>query len=276
MRERRRDAASRLAGATMHPDILRLHAEIEEEHWWFVARREVVAGLVRRTVPAGEGRVVLDLGCGTGANLGALRHDYDCVGVELDEIAVSYAAERYPEATFRCASIDEPDTWELDGPVDVCLLLDVIEHLDDDRLALENAVEALTEGGHLILTVPADPRLWSRHDEHHEHRRRYTRDSLRDVVHGLRVEPRLVTGLNARLYLPIYAWRWIQRRARPASGSRTTGDLTLPPPLLNRVLRHVFAGERARIDRALDGAARPYRSGVSLLGVFRRTGSGSA
>jgi hypothetical protein len=62
----------------MHPDILRLHAEIEEKHWWFVARRAIVGGLVRRLVPPDRGHVVLDLGCGTGANLGALRHDYDC------------------------------------------------------------------------------------------------------------------------------------------------------------------------------------------------------
>ena len=55
----------------------------------------------------------------------------------------------------------------------------MLEHLDDDRAALAELRRVVRPGGALVVTVPAHPRLWSRHDELNHHRRRYTRASLR-------------------------------------------------------------------------------------------------
>ena len=217
--------------------------------------------------------VLLDLGCGTGGNLGALRDDFTCFGVELDREAVAFATARYPECSFRVGSIYEPATWNLPGPVDVCILSDVIEHLDDDRTALENATDALKPGGYLLVIVPADPRLWSEHDEVHEHRRRYTRATLKTLVRGLPLEVRLLTALNTRLYRPIRSWRWVQGRVPLLKGSGTTGDLAMPPAPVNRLLTWVFEGERSRVRATLEGTEPPHDRGVSLLGVFTRVAS---
>lgn len=257
----------------MHPDILPLHAAIEEEHWWFVARREIVRKVLGSIMPTGGGRV-LDLGCGTGGNLGALTSEYRCTGLELDGAAVAFARSRYPDVDFHQVSIMDFESWPIRGQVDACLLMDVIEHLDDDRQAVENATRILRPGGHLLITVPADPALWSRHDEHHEHRRRYRAADLRRVLSRLPLSEMLITGFNARLYWPIKLRRSLQVRGGGRRSRGTTGDLHMPPAIVNRLLTRILAGESARIQASLRGLRRPYPRGVSLLAVLRRLPDG--
>lgn len=254
----------------MHPDILPLHAAIEDSHWWFVARRMIVGRVLRSVLPAHSGRTVQDLGCGTGGNLGALKSEYSCTGLELDGEAVQFATSRHPEVEFHEASITDFESWPKREPVDACLLMDVIEHLDDDRVAVENALRSLKPGGYLLITVPADPDLWSRHDVHHEHRRRYRPEDIRRLVSGLPISEVLITGFNSRLYWPIRVWRWLQIRVSTLQNRGTTGDLHMPPRILNCVLTRIMAGESSRVQAALGGTGPPYPRGVSLLALLRK------
>jgi len=254
----------------MHPDILPLHAAIEETHWWFVARRTIVRQILHSVLPAFSGRTLLDLGCGTGGNLGALRTEYSCTGIELDGNAVRFATNRYPEIEFHEASILDFKSWPIREPVDACILMDVIEHLDNDREAVENAIRSVKTGGYLLVTVPADPNLWSRHDEHHEHRRRYRPEDLRRLFSGLPMSEVLITGFNARLYWPIRVWRWLQIKVPGLRNRGTTGDLHMPPLVLNRLLTKVLAGESLRVQAALSGTGMPYSRGVSLLALMKK------
>lgn len=252
----------------MHPDILRLHAVIEEDHWWFVGRRRILGDVLDALVPGDEGATILDLGCGTGANIGYLSEWYRCWGLELDPEAVAYAAERYPACQFTCGSVLDLATWpELDR-IDACLLTDVIEHIEDDRTAVLNATNALAPGGHLVITVPADPRLWSKHDRDHGHYRRYTQETLAETLSGLPLRRRALTSMNARLYQPIRFWRRVQKWI-PLLESGTTGDTNLPPRLINPLLTRLFSGESSRVCRAIDGPP-TYDRGVSLLAVYQR------
>lgn len=254
----------------MNPEILPLHAAIEERHWWFVARRRMLKQLLTTVVPPGTGKRVLDLGCGTGGNLGALRSDYECAGLEIDQAAVEFARVQYPGIDVQRASVLTFDEWPDPRPVDACLMTDVIEHLDDDRGAMENAARILKPGGYLILTVPADPRLWSRHDEHHEHRRRYMPDDIRELTEGLPLTEVLIAGFNARLYWPIRIWRWIQTRVPALMNRGSTGDLHLPPPPVNRAFLWILEGEVRRMRRILKGVSAPYGRGVSLVALLMK------
>lgn len=256
---------------SMHPDILPLHAAIEAGHWWFVARRRIVRRLLVRVEPPEPNKVILDLGCGTGGNLGSLAHLYDCIGIERDPEAVRFASERYATCRFQRASIFEPEAWHLDELVDVCLIMDVLEHLDDDRTAVSNAISVLRPGGHLLITVPADPSLWSRHDRHHDHRRRYTLETLGSLLDPLPLYPRLLSYFNARLYYPIRAFRWLQNRFERIAHEGTTGNLTAQPAWVNRFLTYVFLGESVRLLSALDEPRQGYARGVSLIALYRKT-----
>ncbi len=57
-------------------------------------------------------------------------------------------------------------------------MLDVLEHIEDDREALTILYSLLERGGYAVLTVPALQVLWSIHDEVNRHYRRYSRRLL--------------------------------------------------------------------------------------------------
>src|SRR5439155_683450 len=132
----------------------------------------------RRVLPPGRLRL-LELGCGTGNVLAALA-----------EFGMAVGMETHPDlaAAARAAGLDvRPGRLPGDlvvepGWADAVLLLDVLEHLDDDVAALVTARRALRPGGLLVITVPAYRWLWSGHDVALGHRRRYTARELSRVV----------------------------------------------------------------------------------------------
>lgn len=244
----------------------KLHAEIEDRHWWFVGRRRVLRALVERLVAPG-GRII-DVGCGAGANLAALADRYECLGIDTSAEAVGLARQRFPDVDFRCGRAPD-DLGEAARAADLFLLLDVLEHVADDRALLERLLAAARVGAQLLITVPADPRLWSRHDESFGHFRRYDRQTFAALLADLPARVELVSAFNARLYWPIRAARrWSQGRAR--SWGREQTDFALPPWPANALLTALFAGERRRLLAALSRRGPGYAQGVSWMAVLRR------
>jgi SAM-dependent methyltransferase len=127
--------------------------------------------------------------------------------------------------------------------VDLVTAFDVLEHVVEDHLVVEQIARVLRPGGRVLIAVPCDMSLWSPHDDAVGHVRRYCRDSLTGVVEksGLRVE---------RL------WSWnvllrplIARHRRDSRGS----DLDDVPPLVNAALSGVVALERYLPVKSLKG-----------------------
>src|SRR5688500_17085095 len=87
---------------SMQSAQFKLHARIEERHWWFVGRRRILRAVVGEVLPPATGGVVVDVGCGTGANLAGFADDYDCVGIDTSEEAISLACQRFPKVRFIC------------------------------------------------------------------------------------------------------------------------------------------------------------------------------
>ncbi len=124
-------------------------------------------------------------------------------------------------------------------------------------------------GAHLLITVPADPSLWTIHDESFGHWRRYDAERLRASWHGLAVDERLLSPYNSRLYPIIKAVRALSRlRRRPAGAAGT--DFTVPPLPINRLLERVFAGEASALEKQIDRNQPAHARGASLLAILRR------
>lgn len=250
----------------MRDDLFDVHADIEDRHWWFVARRQILRSIADAVLPTTPASVVLDIGCGTGANAAAFTNDHQVVGLDPHAEGIAHARRRFPDATFINGSTPH-DVTDVLPNVRLALLTDVIEHLPDDFEAVSTWLAALPVGSHLLITVPADPALWSRHDEVFGHYRRYTVDRLAAVWAGLPVTCRLHSPFNSRLYPVVKAIRhW--RRMR--GGTERGDDFKIGNPTTNSALRRVFAGEAAALRRSLDGPSRPYRHGVSQIALLRR------
>jgi SAM-dependent methyltransferase len=235
----------------MDPALWEEISAVEDRHWWFTARRSIILHLVSQLAP--EGVSVLDIGCGTGFTLEALAARFDAWGVEPD---AGVRARVRNAVRDRVLGGDTRDLSALAGRTfDVVLLLDVLEHVEDDRAELSSAAHALAPGGKLVITVPANPSLWSDHDERNGHYRRYTEDSLRALLTAAGLSPTLLTHINSRLY-PLA--RLHRKRA-----SSSSAELQMPPALLNILFRRLFAGEAHHL-------ARGYSRGLSLLAVTQQ------
>jgi SAM-dependent methyltransferase len=253
----------------MRTEQFQLHAEIEERHWWFVARRRIVRQLVRRVLPPSPETTIVDVGCGTGANVAALSDRYRCVGIDRSEEAIRFARERFAAVQFVHGRAPD-DLGTTMHEARLFLLMDVLEHVEDDFAMLSELLGAARPESCFLVTVPADESLWSQHDESFGHYRRYEPGRLARLWADLPVSTVLLSYFNARMYplvRMVRAWNRLRGRASGRAGT----DFWTPPGPVNRLLEATFAGEANVLEGLLDGR-RPhgYRRGSSLIALLRR------
>lgn len=158
----------------MDPEYAQRYRQLYLRHWWWRAReRMVLSDLEALAPPEGFGDI-LDIGCGDGLLLGALRRFGRPMGLEADGDLVTDAGRAKGKITV--APFDE--RFDPGVRFGLIVMLDVLEHLDDDRAALAHVHRLLRPGGVLYVTVPAFRTLWTRHDDINQHRTRYTRRRL--------------------------------------------------------------------------------------------------
>lgn len=221
-------------------DVAAYHSmrDLQDEHWWFVGRRQFLRKLIERHGKLGQDARIFEAGCGFGGNLPLLEEFGTVAAFEYSDEARTYCAARSGIAVMPGAL---PDGVDFGGRTyDLVALLDVLEHIDDDRGSLETLGQGLAEGGRMVITVPAFQWLWSKHDELHHHKRRYSRKSLERVIRAAGLRP-LKTGYFNSLLFPLAV---IQRMATRIAGGEAVAD-ELPPKPLNRALGGIFSLESA-------------------------------
>lgn len=233
----------------------RLMARSQGQHWWFRGRRLLINALIRRYLASATTTPqLLEIGAGTGSNLGALSLFGDVTAVEPGVFAAGYLREKYPNVT--CVQAEWPAIAGSLGRFDAVLLMDVLEHLDDDALALRAVRDHVQVNGIVIVSVPAYQSMWSEHDELLWHKRRYSRSQLKALVTQSGFEVVHMSGFNWFM-LPV---AWLARRLRLGFA---TGD-TLPPAPMNRALAQVL---RFEVWVMAKGVHAPF--GLSIIAVLR-------
>jgi SAM-dependent methyltransferase len=215
--------------------------EIDSKHWWFVARRRIINTLLTYYASPSPMRL-LEIGAGTGSNLAMLQKFGSVDAVEPDNKARAVAAARSGiavQAGYLPHGVMLPD-----GAYDTILLLDVLEHIEDDLGTLKMLKSKLAPGGRLLLTVPSAPWMWSGHDVEHHHYRRYSAGQLKDVLASAGFAVRHCTHYNSLLY-PLIALMRIVGKISKKQG----GDDVMPSPMVNSVLERIFGAERLWIAR---------------------------
>jgi SAM-dependent methyltransferase len=230
---------------------------LDERHWWYHGRRRVLRAVLGG-LDLSNGPRVLDAGCGSGRTLDELARLGEAHGMELNPSGVAAARARgHHVLEGRVEAIPYED-----ASFDLVTCLDVIEHTDDVA-ALGELRRVTRPGGRLVVTVPAHPRLWSRHDEVNGHRRRYTRESLRRSAEATGWSVERLTGFNV-VYLAPAALVRLARREGPGSNGGGSSELELTPRALDSLLELPFRLEAALVRRGVD-----LPPGLSLLAVLR-------
>jgi 2-polyprenyl-3-methyl-5-hydroxy-6-metoxy-1,4-benzoquinol methylase len=254
----------------MKEQVFDIHARLEQQHWWFRGRRAIIIPIIERVLPK-ERRAIVDVGCGTGGTVAVLSKRHRCIGIDQSELAINTAHTLYPDAQFRCGVVPR-DIHDLREEAGIYLLMDVLEHIEEDRAFLERIVFFANPGSIFLITVPAHQELWSEHDVTAGHCRRYNSNSLRALWTSLPVRERLLSPINYRLYPIVRFLRYVGRRLNHSWGGRGT-DFFLPPAPINEALTWIFSGEYKTVLGRLDKTSRNHSNGVSLIALLEKDGA---
>jgi SAM-dependent methyltransferase len=235
------------------------YRDLWRRHWWWVSRHRLVLEKVSALLPAaGPGRPaasLLDIGCAGGVAFDDLSRFGEVYGLEPDPLLYESAGRwrgRIEPAAFDGA-------YAPPRAYDLVLMLDVLEHIADDAAAVGNLYRLLRPGGHVLLTVPALPGLWSAHDEANHHYRRYRARGLRRLLAGAGFE---VAELRYAYFWSlglVYLRRWL---ARPPAGY----SVRIPPALVNAPCRWLSRLEEVLLRLVRRGPP----LGSSLLALARK------
>lgn len=245
----------------MNPNAYLIMAETEAEHWWFRARRQIFRHLIKGLrMPTIQN--VLEVGAGTGGNLAMLSEFGAVHAVEMNEVARKIAINR-------TAGIFDVRAGSCPGAIpdfgkkfDLICLFDVLEHIDEDVETLSKLEKFLSQGGKILVSVPAYPWLWSNHDVNLHHKRRYTQRSLKEKVRKAGLTVTRISYFNTLLFPLVALLRLKDRLTKKANSDGTS----IPPAGINWILFELFQVERFFLDRV----SLPF--GLSLFAVLDKSG----
>lgn len=206
-------------------------------HWYYIAKGRAIMELIG-SAPASR---LLDVGAGSGVFAQMLIEK----GLAASAVCVdpNYEENRTGmRAGDRIAYLRQVESVD----ADLVLMIDVIEHVDDDRGLVARYAAAAAPGTRFLVSVPAFDYLWSSHDEFLEHRRRYTLKGLEAVLRaaGLEIlDGRYFFGL----LFPAAAAQRLAERAMKGERQAAKSALKPAPRWLNDALVAVHDLERATL-----------------------------
>lgn len=226
--------------------------EEEENNPWFVKRRELIFDLISKF---SRNTRIIDYGCGSGQMLQYLETK-GFKNLDGFEVSSYFIKNRKTKAKIYCAKADIKNRR-----YDVILVLDVIEHIRDDRKTLEEIGKLLAFGGTVIISVPAFMALWSQHDIVNKHFRRYdTRMLTKILPPGMQIKRKFFW--NFFLFVPTAFVKIVKRNNR----KKVTSDLSSMSPLASLIFKF-FLGLENKLLKV--GVNLPF--GTSLFFILKKT-----
>ncbi|MFA5808906.1 MAG: class I SAM-dependent methyltransferase [Thermoleophilia bacterium] len=216
--------------------------DLEDDYWWHRGMRSIIKEQVVPTIDSGSR--LLDVGCGTGANLLMLSEYCETAGIDVHSEAVRYSQERGLKNIVvgdgeRLPFEDRSFTHALS-----CAVLQVIP---DDQACINETFRVLSPGGVYMIIESTYPILWSKHDLSQGSVRRYSKKDLRTKLEkaGFKIGS---FSYATKTVLPlIMATRLASKALRPPrklDPEQTRSDLFRLPAPINSVIYHIFEKER--------------------------------
>lgn len=206
-------------------------------HWYYVSKGRALLAFIKGITP----RSVLDVGAGSGVFSRLLLDKTMCASATC--VDPHYPLER--SETHNGKPIEFKKSVSA-VPQDLILMMDVLEHVDDDVALLKQYTSGMPDDGYVLITVPAFQFLWSGHDVFLQHRRRYRAAMLKDTVRRAGLEPVKTRYFFASLFPLIAVVRPLKRlflRSEPKS------EMRLYPDSINCALIGIHDIERHTLFR---------------------------
>jgi len=234
--------------------------EVEGSHWWFVGRRAILEtflkDIISKVIRRSSKISILDVGCGTGANIEMLSQFGDAEGVDVSDDALEFCRRKGLKVQKGLAET----LPYADEAFDLTTALDVIEHLDDDIAGLKEMFRVTKRGGYSLIFVPAFMWLWGVQDDISNHRIRYTRKQIIERIEKAGFKVERATYANITFFPPILAGRTLMK----LSGLKPESENNITISGLNGPLGKIFSLESLWLKRF------NFPFGVSIVVVASR------
>jgi len=233
----------------------------ENSHWWYLGLKDLVLSFVVKYAEKKKETRILDAGCGTGGILKDLE-GYKAWGLDISQEAIRFCRLRKLNNVINASTSNIPFD---DNSFDLIISLDVLYHLgvEDDRGALRELTRVLSEGGTLLLNLPAYDSLRGRHDRAVHTRHRYTIDELEEKVKAAGLVVEKITYRNTVLFPLAFLKRILQGRS-VKSADKVESDVVLPPDFINKLFTKILFFEN-RLLRTIN-----FPFGLSIFCVARK------
>jgi SAM-dependent methyltransferase len=249
----------------MDKNYYKEYYHLEREHWWFRARGEILLSHLRRVFRGQANIRILNIGAATGRSSELLMQLGDVTSIEFDKDCYEFSRDvvQIPIVQGSILDLEFPDNF-----FDLVCAFDVIEHVEDDVLAVAEMRRVCKKGGILCVTVPAYMFLWSEHDVVNHHFRRYTSTILRGLFEE-KDEAVFHSYFNFWLFFPIAAFRLLAKilpLKKKQTSEETASDFSVGKGgFLNALFYRIFMSENAFLRRFIS-----LPVGVSLLSSWRK------
>lgn len=216
-------------------------ARVESGNFWFRTRNALILWALHKYFP--DFQSLLEVGCGTGFVLSGVSQEFPLariVGSEIYTTGLAFAAKRLPGVELL-----QMDARKLPyyAEFDLLTAFDVIEHILEDELVLDNIFRAIKPGGGCLITVPQHKWLWSPMDDAACHQRRYSARELHSKLEAAGF--RIVRSTSfVTLLLPLMV---VSRQVARLSGKAGGSESLAINPALDRVLDAVMRMEQLLI-----------------------------
>ncbi len=253
----------------MQHDYYKEYYDLERQHWWFVAREKIISNYLKKII---DDKIlnhpelkILNVGCGPGRSSQYLSSFGEVTSIEYDKDCCEFASERTGLQIINGSITELPFQDEM---FDLVCAFDVIEHVENDQLAVSEMKRVAKKEGVIFITVPTFMSLWSHHDVINHHFRRYKLSQIEKLFEIQKNGNEIFSSyFNFFLFPGIYLIRIISNflkfgKNRPGSGSDFEA---FKPGFLNNVLFNVMYFESKFINKNIK---LPF--GVSLLYTWKK------
>jgi SAM-dependent methyltransferase len=240
--------------------------DLERKHWWFVARENIIISQVKKLLKDKQSKEIkiLNIGCSTGRSSEYLSQFGNVFSIEYDKFCCEFAAQKTGLEITHGSITELPFENNI---FDLVCAFDVIEHVENDVLAVSEMKRVAKNNGLLFITVPAFMSLWSHHDVINHHYRRYKSNEIKKLFNNNDGKELFASYFNFFLFPPIYLVRTLSnylKLGEKRSGSGSDFE-TFNPGILNKLLYSIMNFENIFIKNNIK---LPF--GVSYLYTWKK------